>query len=75
LSQLGQNKHNIGNQPIDEQSKGHVSFDVRAITDRSQMLFNLISSSSAEEAVVTNKLVRTPGFPDFCSDGCRDILK
>jgi hypothetical protein len=29
------------------------------------MLSNLISSSSAEEAVVTNKLVRTPGFPDF----------
>ena len=35
LSQLGQNKHNIGNQPIDEQSIGHASFDVRAITDRS----------------------------------------
>jgi len=29
----------------------------------------------AEEAVVTNKLVRTPDFPDFCSDGCRDTLK
>jgi hypothetical protein len=41
------------------------------------MLFNLISSSLVvvEEAVVTNKLVRTPGLPDFCSDGCRDILK
>jgi hypothetical protein len=60
LSQLGQNKHNIGNQPIDEQRIGQASLDVWAIADRSQMLFNLISSSSAEEAVVTNKLVRTP---------------
>jgi hypothetical protein len=65
LGQLGQNKHNIGNQPIDEQRIRHSSLDVWAIADRSQMLSNLISSSSAEEAVVTNKLVRTPGFPDF----------
>jgi hypothetical protein len=60
LSQLGQNKHNIGNQPIDEQRIWQAFLDVWAIADRSQMLFNLISSSSAEEAVVTNKLVRTP---------------
>jgi hypothetical protein len=65
LGQLGQNKHNIGNQPIDEQRIRHSSLDVWAIADRSQMLSNLISSSSAEEAVVANKLVRTPGFPDF----------
>jgi hypothetical protein len=65
LGQLGQNKHNIGNQPIDEQRIRHSSLDVWAIADRSQMLSNLISSSSAEEAVVTNKLVRTPGFLDF----------